>query len=877
MCFYNLISVVCFLSSMVTVREPGFNPKEAVRQFCTRNLIPQSVSSQVSSDDFTLDLSNPSLENGEFLIDTNIIWVPATNRQYVPATAFDGTNFLVVWSDERNGYADIYGARVSQSGIVLDYGGIAISTASGNQWYAAVAFDGVNFLVVWGTPGAGVFGSRVTLEGVVLDPGGISISTLGGGIPALAFDGDNYLVVWKDPRTGNYDIFGARVTPAGIVLEASGIPISTEAYGQHDPSLAFDGENYLVVWTDERNGYYDIYGCRMTPAGVVLDTTGFPISTAMDGQGFSATAFDGTNYLVVWHDGRNGPNLDIYGCRVSPNGIVLDSSGIVVSTAGGNQSTPAVAFDGANFLVVWEDDWNWNISGARVSPDGQVLDTSSIVISTEIYWELHPAVTSDGNRCLVSWGDFLDSWGEVSDLVGTRVTQDGVVLEPGGIVISTAANWQREAAVAFDGSNYLVAWSDWCGGELDSDIYASRVSPTGAVLDSLSFVVSTAVRCRHPVATFDGTNYLVVWEEWIATARLRGVRVNPTGQVLDTLGIVISTQLAQYNPAVAFDGSNYFVVWTGSTEPGINGARVSPDGQVLDTLSFVLWNGRCDVEEPAIAFDGTNYFVVCTDWREARDPEIYGARVSPSGVVLDPEGIRISDATGNPWDPSVAFDGSNFLVVWCDWRSGDSADIYGARVTPAGVVLDTASIAISTATNDQLCPTIAFDGSDFLVVWDDYRNSLETSHIYGTRVKPDGTVFGEGQVVSQEGKQSNPTLVRGSGSQLFLTYQGWAGIVGNKTYNTDRIWGKMNPSTVIVEMPKPEIRMTNKGSTIVRGVINLQSAIFNLRSKIALFDITGRKVADLKSGANNIHNLAPGVYFLRSDNNNQVTKFIITK
>lgn len=64
--------------------------------------------------------------------------------------------------------------------------------------------------------------------------------------------------------------------------------------------------------------------------------------------------------------------------------------------------------------------------------------------------------------------------------------------------------------------------------------------------------------------------------------------------------------------------------------------------------------------------------------------------------------------------------------------------------------------------------------------------------------------------------------------------------------------------------------------SIVRGTLNLQSEISNLQSEIILLDITGRKVADLKSGANNIQHLTPSVYFIKSKNN-QVLKIIVTK
>ena len=152
------------------------------------------------------------------------------------------------------------------------------------------------------------------------------------------------------------------------------------------------------------------------------------------------------------------------------------------------------------------------------------------------------------------------------------------------------------------------------------------------------------------------------------------------------------------------------------------------------------------------------------------------------------------------------------------------------------------------------------------MVWEDYRSGSD-SDIYGARVTPEGTVFGGGSVVRREGNQSYPwpKLCCGDSSQMLLVYQGWAGTVGGKTYNTDRIWGKIDPNPAIAETPGTEVRTTNSKSTIVRGVLFLSEASSHKPQAASLMDATGRKVMDLVPGANDVRALAPGVYFVREE------------
>lgn len=88
------------------------------------------------------------------------------------------------------------------------------------------------------------------------------------------------------------------------------------------------------------------------------------------------------------------------------------------------------------------------------------------------------------------------------------------------------------------------------------------------------------------------------------------------------------------------------------------------------------------------------------------------AALAIAAPTATPTGSGLQGAAGDQLHVAVAFDGSNYLVVWEDHRSSGS-DIYGARVTPAGTVLDPGGIAISAGSGDQINPAAAFDGTNF--------------------------------------------------------------------------------------------------------------------------------------------------------------------
>jgi hypothetical protein len=354
------------------------------------------------------------------------------------------------------------------------------------------------------------------------------------GRPGVGWDGTNYLVVTS--RSGN-DPRGL----VGVILSSQGVPIHEFAIGGQvsgspDPSLAFDGTNYLLVFNREGQ----IYGLRISPHGQLLDPSdGFPISS---GTHFQITnyranvASDGQNFFVVWQKYQN-PDYDIYRARVTRGGQVLDEFPIFRTALW--QTSPQVAFDGINYLVVWEHehgtwpDVDSDIYGARVSPAGTIFDPAGIRICSAINDQVSPHLAFDGQAYLVVWLDRRDHAFNpyVSDIFAARVTTNGVVLDGqpsgGGIAINSLfAEGKRDPRVCFDGKDFFVTW--WLAGySPPAGSFGVRVSSGGVLLDGPPENQGMQIRApgcyacevTHPNPV---SNHCSVLVPWINNAELNG-------------------------------------------------------------------------------------------------------------------------------------------------------------------------------------------------------------------------------------------------------------------------------------------------------------------------------------------------------------------
>ncbi|MBN1139010.1 MAG: carboxypeptidase regulatory-like domain-containing protein [Anaerolineae bacterium] len=297
--------------------------------------------------------------------------------QYFPTIAVDEIgNAYAVWTDNRNGgwgdmrngeWGDIYSAdrpvggnwasntKLSDDGMISQFG-------------PTIAVDGAgNVYAVWTDERSGdrdiyfayePAGGDWQADAKVND----DTSSAWQSAATIAVDvSGNAYAIWTDERNGNYDVYFA-YRPAGGIWGAN-VKVNDDSgtASQTSPSIAVDGEgNAYAVWVDARSDNGDIYFAYRPAGGTwganvkVNDGLGatqeFGPDITVDGSG---------NAHAAWSDRRNGATTgetDVYyatrpvGSSWQANVKVNDDTGTE------NQIYPSLVIDGlGNVYALWRD------------------------------------------------------------------------------------------------------------------------------------------------------------------------------------------------------------------------------------------------------------------------------------------------------------------------------------------------------------------------------------------------------------------------------------------------------------------------------------------------------------------------------------------
>jgi hypothetical protein len=357
----------------------------------------------------------------------------------------------------------------------------------------------------------------------------------------------------------------------------------------------------------------------------------------------------------------------------------------------------------------------------------------------------------------------------------------------GTFPIATTSTGETSMGAAFDGTNYLVGIETNVRG-VPKNIVAQMISSTGLKVGTLIDTGRTGI---GPSIAFDGTNYLMVWEDD------QGHPDDPAyysiyGQFINTSGSPVGVPFAISSYGVEFDGTNiltygggkYLTAYTKLIDPAkgedwnnryIAGRLIDPNGPLGPEFRISSGYGARN----SMTFDGTNFFVV---WGEdSEDQEIRGCFVSPAGVLGTEISINASaEASDNPL--AVAFDGTHYLVVWNDQVTG-GWDIFGQRISPSGDLVG-GVITIEDSKGSQMPTSVAFDGENYLAVWVDMKKDTNLNgvcdagegtcwDVYGKYIRKDGNPGGSRFVINADaGNQMGFVAGYDNGKYLILEASG---------------------------------------------------------------------------------------------------------
>ena len=395
-------------------------------------------------------------------------------------------------------------------------------------------------------------------------------------------------------------------------------------------------------------------------------------------------AFDGVNFFILWNEDYVGSGSDLFGTRVSTDGTILDPSGFrITSTENAPKGAAALAWNGERYLVVYDEvraDTNSDILASWVYPDGSLATDPVITISDAVGLQYASSAASNGEDILVAWGELADQPPYERGVHLTRIGRQGKLEPPEGFLVAADGGFP---SIAFGRDRWLIAWTVTDAQGFDH-VLSGQLNREGQWLpESVQELSSSIPGIRGEVRVkSNGDGFLVLWSEWE-----HGITVGDS----DIVGVTIGA-----------------------------------DGIIERNVSIGPLDGK--QAHPAIAWAAGAYQVVWANLRSGQaDWNIWGARVTIDGQVLDPQGIQICSDSRTQWYPEVAEGNGKALVAWSDESTFEltAEDIWFQLLNSDELPIRDGKVLLTACPSEQLELKLVGGSEADLMLWSEKDDVFE--------------------------------------------------------------------------------------------------------------------------------------------------------
>ena len=351
-----------------------------------------------------------------------------------------------------------------------------------------------------------------------------------------------------------------------------------QSYTQKDPRIAVTGDgSFIIVWTDNRNGDYDLYMQRYDENGSAVGINALINDDTVDQYQLQpALAVDWYNrYATVWKDYRvtGYPyQPDLFFQQLDSNGTLIGSNfNITTEQTESFKENPDIALaHWGGGVIVWSDYRNskWDIYGQRINSANQLVGSNFIVndLSSTAQHHSPKAIISSEGWMIVTW---YDNRNGNDDIYIQKIDSLGNLIGGNVMVNETSSAKQSFPDVAIDDrGNFTVVWVDWRNGEYpdNPDIYSRKFDEDlNPLTDEINISEGKSTAQKDPVISSDHLgNVAIIWSDSTV-----GGGWDIIGQMIDVDGVIreasfyanTDTDSNQFTPDVALDGKYRYLTW----------------------------------------------------------------------------------------------------------------------------------------------------------------------------------------------------------------------------------------------------------------------------------------------------------------------------
>jgi hypothetical protein len=438
-----------------------------------------------------------------------------------------------------------------------------------------------------------------------------------------------------------------------------------------------------------------------------------------------------------------------------------------------DQDEASIAFGNGIYLGVWRDSvpgasgLNF-VAAARFDTTGNPLDADPVEIYEHGDGLDQPGVVFDGSRFLIYWTDPVNN----QDILGRYLDAAGTLGEVFTIGADASSQTQQyEAGAAAGNGLVLVAWTDYRTVPLvplQTHIRFSLVNGDNSFVVQdvpLSTNSMTGFNARSATVTYGGPNahnFLIAWQEGN-----NGIQ-QVMAAIVDETGAVTPVVASPPNPTP-------FPPSLSSTDSNLE-----------------LYQSR----GPTSATDGQLYFVA---WEDTREPSfnrsaIWGRTVQFNGQANSSDAqLAIGPApspnsTSQYIEPQACFADGNFLVVWEWWQKNGAVDdyrLYADRVaasptpspSPSPSPLDGNGVEVTATQRSQLASqsrrsTLATDGNKTLLAFTQTNNPISGSDVFLLPIDPSQPLGDNAPILLGRGHNAElGRVIASNGSVMLLLWE----------------------------------------------------------------------------------------------------------